>query len=155
MISSSFVVTDREGNWKAYTSSWQCMYVWYPYETWNRGLYCVISFTCCVWNALHCPFMCTMYVTQVTWWVKVVNTGRGGMIESMNKHAGIWVDSEDALQQETGQRRITILLMLSRLTWVCCDKISETLLSKKHVSILVLTDPVKYEMKCRECSISV
>jgi len=46
--------------------------------------------------------MYTMYVTQVTWWVKVVNTGRGEMIESMNKHAGIRVDSEDALQQETG-----------------------------------------------------
>jgi hypothetical protein len=57
-----------------------------------------------------------MYVTQVTWWVKVVNTGQGGMVGRMNKHAGIRVDSEDALQEETGQRSITNLLMLGRLT---------------------------------------
>lgn len=40
----------------------------------------------------------------------------GRMIESMNKHAGIRVDSEDTLQQETEQRSVTVLLMLSRLT---------------------------------------
>jgi len=80
----SFVVIDREGNWKAYTSSWQYMYVCYVFETWNRGLCCVISFIYCVWNALHCPFLHTMYVTQVTWWVKVVTQVMEGWL-------GVWI----------------------------------------------------------------
>ena len=40
----------------------------------------------------------------------------GGMIESMDKHAGIRMDSEDALQQETGQISIAVLYMPSSLT---------------------------------------